>query len=168
MKRLLLIIFVFFLIGVFVEKINLKPKIENETVEVLKSQAVSEKTDTYSHALVKIASTTFDAYVSDNEKLRENGLSGFASLEDNQTMLFIFPNSDSYGFWMKDMLFSIDILWLDEDYKVISFEEDVSPQTFPKAFFPKSPAKYVLEFKAGILAKINIKEGDMVLVHGGK
>lgn len=73
-------------------------------------------------------------------------------------MLFVFKKEDKHGIWMKDMRFPIDILWLDSKYKVVSVAENVSPDTFPKIFYPHTNAKYVFEAKAGFSAENKIYE----------
>jgi hypothetical protein len=75
-------------------------------------------------------------------------------------LLFIFPDTDTHGIWMKDMQFSIDILWLDSEYKVIHIEENVSPITFPKIFYPSQPSKYVFEADSGFTQKYKIEVGE--------
>jgi uncharacterized membrane protein (UPF0127 family) len=94
-------------------------------------------------------STEFTFEVVDTEAAREQGLSGRASIPSNYGMLFVFPAKDRYGFWMKDMLVSIDILWLNEDGTILGIEESVSPSTYPTAFYPPEPVRYVLETQVG-------------------
>lgn len=72
------------------------------------------------------------------------------------------------GFWMKDMKFPIDMLWLDNQYRVVSSEENVSPDTYPKVFFPSAPSRYVIELSAGIISTLPLGPGDRVEVSGGK
>jgi len=93
---------------------------------------------------------------------RQMGLSGRTNLPANTGMLFVFETPGTYGFWMKDMLFSIDMIWVSADKRIIYIEKSVSPDTFPKAFSPKDPALYVLEVKAGFSDKNNIKVGDTI------
>ncbi|HVT75265.1 MAG TPA: DUF192 domain-containing protein [Candidatus Paceibacterota bacterium] len=114
----------------------------------------------YRHAQVSIGGETFDALVADTDALRDLGLGGRKGLDHDKAMLFIFDTPDYLGFWMKDMLFSIDMLWLDADMRVVSLEEDVSPKTYPKAFFPEKPARYVVEFSAGTLDALHVNVGD--------
>ena len=64
-------------------------------------------------------------------------------------MLFVFPTADRYGFWMKDMLASIDIIWLRSDGTIIEIEEGVSPETYPTPFYPPERVSYVLETRTG-------------------
>ncbi|NDE68348.1 DUF192 domain-containing protein, partial [bacterium] len=71
-----------------------------------------------------------------------------------------FDTSAKYGFWMKDMLFSIDMIWLDENFKVITVAEDISPNSFPQVFYPAQPARYVLEVASGVAAQNHYEEGS--------
>lgn len=104
------------------------------------------------------ASITLEIADTDMKRLR--GLSNLVSIPQNHGMLFIFDSNDYHGIWMKDMNFSIDILWLNEYNEVIHIEKNVSPKTFPNVFKPESPARYVLELNKGFVDKNSIKLGD--------
>ncbi|MBI5133973.1 MAG: DUF192 domain-containing protein [Candidatus Taylorbacteria bacterium] len=117
---------------------------------------------------VAIGQSRFDAFVSDTDELRSKGLSVFSGLGENQAMLFSFERPGEWGFWMKDMRFPIDIVWVGEDMRIVSFEERVSPSTYPTTFFPKAPAVYVIELSAGTVGRIGAREGDAVSISGGK
>ena len=124
--------------------------------------------DPYKHVKVSINSSVFDALVSDTPALQARGLSGFKNLAKNELMLFVFKKPTRSGFWMKDMFFSLDIVWLDSNKKVVHIEQNISPDTYPKIFGPVTPAQYVMEFKAGTVARLGTKKGDIVLIDGGK
>lgn len=98
----------------------------------------------------------------DTPELRMKGLSGRSSLGADEVMLFAFEREGRNFFWMKDMLFPIDIVWLDSDKKVIHIEQSVKPESFPKSFGPEADSKYVLEFKEGVVESIGLKVGDRV------
>ncbi len=108
---------------------------------------------------VKLGNTTIQVDISDTPALREQGLSGRTSLAENEGMLFIFEKSGSYGFWMKDMNFSIDIVWINDKNQVVGVDKSVSPGTYPQVFYPLVPVKYVLELPAGFSEAHNIKVG---------
>lgn len=94
-----------------------------------------------------------------DEKSRIQGLSGRANIKNNQGMLFEFDDESSqHCFWMKDMLFSIDIVWLNSLKQVVYIKNDVSPDTFPKSYCPGEPAQYVLEVGAGRAKQVGITE----------
>jgi uncharacterized protein len=85
---------------------------------------------------------------------QQRGLSGRPSLESNHGMLFVFANPSKTCFWMKDVLFNLDILWFNEQQQLIHKESDVSPDTYPKNFCPPKPAKYVLEVLGGTADRV--------------
>lgn len=89
----------------------------------------------------------------ETDKERVLGLSGRHSLGSADGLLFIFPDEGKYGIWMKDMLFSIDIIWINSSGEVVFIEENVSPETFPSVFKPDKLAKFVLEVEAGTVEK---------------
>lgn len=111
---------------------------------------------------VTLAGKTFVVEVVDSNLARERGLSGHVPLLDNEGMFFIFSTADRHGFWMKDMLFPIDIVWIDQDFKIIHIEKLVTPDTYPKVFYPRSPSMYVLEVKAGVADELDLKLGEGV------
>jgi len=91
---------------------------------------------------------------------QERGLGGRDSLAPASGMLFVFPRDGKYAFWMKDMRFSIDILWLADDGRVIYIVPNLSPASYPESFTPPAPARFVLEVPAGWTAAHNIHRGD--------
>ena len=95
----------------------------------------------------------------------ELGLGGISSLASTSGMFFVFDKPDDYGFWMKDMEFSLDIIWLDQSFKIIHIEHDLSPSTYPKVFLPGSPAKYVIEVNAGMAKKFSLAIGQTMQIY---
>lgn len=104
----------------------------------------------------------YKVLLSDTSELRTKGLSGRPSLGTDEVMLFVFEREGRNFFWMKDMLFPIDIIWADTDRRIIHIEKNVSPETFPKSFGPDDNSKYVLEFKAGTADSVGMKIGDRI------
>lgn len=80
---------------------------------------------------------------------RSRGLSGRADIPANYGMLFVFETPGRYGFWMKNMLAPIDIVWLARDGTVLGVEPSVGPETYPQHFYPPEPVWFVLETRAG-------------------
>jgi uncharacterized protein len=116
---------------------------------------------TYS-STVELNGKIFHVEVADTKALTERGLSGKKFILNNQGMFFVFQKPDTYGFWMKDMHFPIDILWLDADYKIVHIEKYVHQGTYPKIFTPTVPALYVLEILEGQADAVKAKIGDTV------
>ncbi len=108
---------------------------------------------------VSIGKADVKVEIASTSDARMLGLGGRGSLADGYGMLFIFEKSDLYGFWMKDVPFALDIIWIDKD-KVISIEKNVTPGSFPQVFYPKLPANLVLEVSSGFVDKHSLKIGD--------
>lgn len=102
----------------------------------------------------------FDVEVVRTDADRRAGLSGHAPLEAHEGMLFVFDKADLYGFWMKDMTFPIDILWLDENKQVVHIVSNAAPDSYPAVFTPKRPSRYVLEVSAGTVERLGVNIGD--------
>lgn len=100
--------------------------------------------------------------IADEPSEQEQGLSGRKSLGIDEGLLFIFPSSTPLMFWMKNMNFPIDIIWIDENMKVIGITKNLSPDTFPATFSPPLPAKYVIEVNAGWSDINKVRIGDVV------
>ena len=87
---------------------------------------------------VYLGQKAFSVEIADTNTSRAHGLSGHAPLSDNTGMFFVFPTDGNYGFWMKDMTFSLDIIWIDSNFKITHIENSLAPETFPKVFYPES------------------------------
>jgi len=107
------------------------------------------------------------AEVADTAEKRTKGLSNREELAYNSAMLFVFDNESYHSFWMPDMHFAIDIVWLDSNYKIVDVAEDVQPAidkslgSLPR-YINQTPAKYVLEFNSGFCAENDLADGDYI------
>ena len=79
-------------------------------------------------------------------------------------MFFVFDSQGDYAFWMQDMEFAIDIIWIDDEYRITHIEHQVSPESFPESFRSPAPSQYVLEVRSGIAGGLGWKVGDLVNV----
>ena len=100
--------------------------------------------------------------IADTEVARSQGLSHRQVLKNGTGMLFVFDSPSRYGIWMKNMNFPIDIVWIDEEFRIAGIEKSVSPETFPEIFYPDNPIKYALELPAGFLDTQGIGAGAIV------
>ena len=103
---------------------------------------------------------SFSLEVAQTEHARELGLGTRASLPADHGMLFVFDHVAPECFWMKDMHFPLDIIWVSSDKKVVHIEQNVSPSTYPNSFCPVEPVKYVIELNAGMAARADIRAGE--------
>ncbi len=124
----------------------------------------SPKLEEYTKVPVTIGGNAFSAVLADTDSKRILGLSGWQSMSSNQVMLFVFDYPDKWGIWMKDMLFPIDIMWFDENLNMVHFVENVSPETFPEVFEPKSNSLYIVEAKAGFIEKNSLSIGSRIVI----
>jgi uncharacterized membrane protein (UPF0127 family) len=112
--------------------------------------------------VIYIESAPLYVTVANDPEEQRVGLSGTPSLPVNAGKLFIFDKEDYYGMWMKDMLFPIDILWIDNNFKIVHIEENVTPETYPDTFSSDVPARFVLETNAFFAKNSNVIVGDEV------
>ncbi len=80
------------------------------------------------------------------------GLSGRTELSGGHGLFFVYQTSEPRSFWMKGMLFPIDIIYIDELSKVVHVEKDVPPirpNDESKLYSSRVPIKYALEVNAG-------------------
>jgi hypothetical protein len=93
---------------------------------------------------------------------RARGLMFREKIEEDQAMLFLFEDEDIHSFWMKNMRFPIDILWLDKEKTIVHLEVSVPPclrEPCP-SYAPATPAAYVLELRSGFAERHGLRESD--------
>lgn len=133
---------------------------------VLYSQLTKNSQNFSQSSTVYIGNAKVIVEVESTPESRAKGLSGRNSLENNYGMLFIFPNNDRHGFWMKEMKFPIDIIWIDTD-RVVSIKENApvpNPSETLPIYVPQEAANLVLEVPAGYTREHDIRVGSKVEV----
>ncbi|MFH0877724.1 MAG: DUF192 domain-containing protein [Candidatus Omnitrophota bacterium] len=100
--------------------------------------------------------------LADTQSERQRGLMFRQQLAPQAGMLFIFPRQDMWGFWMKNTLIPLDIIWLDNQGIVVDIVRDAMPVASeePPTFKPVAAARYVLEANAGFAQRNDIRVGD--------
>jgi len=118
-------------------------------------------------ARVTIGIHVIDAELADTPARQQRGLSGRASLPAGQGMLFVYEAPELRGFWMPDMRFDIDILWIREG-RIVHIESEVPhAEAGPLPVYrPTEPADLVLEVAAGTARRLGWRVGDAVQVAG--
>jgi len=156
MKKLLLMLLVL-LIALLLKVFPIKSGIFNhkQATQIEKKQ-------------ISLGETKILVEVADTSDKREKGLSGRNFLPENEGLLFIFDEMDvRVPFWMKEMKFPIDIIWIN-DGVVSEIQENLPPpnpnttQKKLKLYLPQGFFDQVLEVNAGFVAKNKIKVGESV------
>jgi len=90
------------------------------------------------------------------------GLMFREKLGDHEGMLFLFGEEGVHSFWMKNMLISIDILWLDREGRIVHIVAHARPcRSDPcPSYTPVLPSRFVLEVKAGKSKELGLRPGD--------
>ncbi|HSX32435.1 MAG TPA: DUF192 domain-containing protein [Candidatus Saccharimonadales bacterium] len=96
---------------------------------------------------LRFGRSTYNVWQARTLAQKEQGLSGVPAMTKNQGMLFDFADGGQKCFWMKDMRFALDIVWLDNTKHVVAIEHRLTPATYPAVFCHNG--QYVLELNAG-------------------
>lgn len=96
---------------------------------------------------IKVSRVLVDDYA------RSRGLSGVKSSEfaDDEGAIFIFPRKGMRTFWMPNTFFDLDIIYLDDKFKILSIDRNVKHHKSYEGDIPKATptiAWHVLEIKA--------------------
>lgn len=138
------IVFIFFLVSFFV----ISYSTENISEDKIKG--------------IKIGDEVINVELALTNEEKTQGLSGRENLEKNEGMLFIFDVPGEYYFWMKDMNFPIDIIWIGESKDIVYMKKDAKPENFLETYGSEVDAKYVLEVVSGFSDRNNLKVGERV------
>ncbi|MFH0991985.1 MAG: DUF192 domain-containing protein [bacterium] len=103
--------------------------------------------------------TAIDVELAETSDKRQLGLMFRESLAENQGMLFVFDLEEVQSFWMKNTLLSLDIIYVNADYEIVSIHKNTVPQS-EEAYESGRPALYVVEVNAGFTDRHGIKVGD--------
>ena len=111
---------------------------------------------------VVLGGERFRVEIADTQQKQALGLMFRDSMPQDEGMLFIFPNEAPRSFWMKNTRIPLDIMYFDEDLKLVSVAENAQPcRTRRCPNYPsEGPAKYVLELNAGKAAELGLRPGD--------
>ena len=110
---------------------------------------------------VRIRDATIRSEVADTPEVRRQGLSGRATLGRDAGMLFLFERPGIYPFWMPDMHFDLDLVWIRQD-RVVGITRDVSRRDPLREHPPPLPVDRVLEVVSGTAARHGWRRDDRV------
>jgi uncharacterized membrane protein (UPF0127 family) len=111
---------------------------------------------------LQVGRQAYGLEVAKTDKEHERGLSGRTSLAPNKGMIFVFSREEEQCFWMKDMHFPLDMIWLDAKHKVVFLQQKATPDSYPRTFCSSHPAAYVIELNAGEIQRLGIRNGQLL------
>lgn len=121
-----------------------------------------EAGDKYVGPKVCTSTTCFKVEIADTPKTREIWLMNRTSLEKDRGMLFVFQAPGIFAFWMKNTLIPLDMLRMDQNYKIVYIQNSAQPCTADPcpSYNPWTQANYVLEIKWWVAEELGVKVGD--------
>ncbi|PPU16694.1 ACR family protein [Xanthomonas arboricola pv. corylina] len=111
---------------------------------------------------VELAGTRYQVELAQNDADRAKGLMFRDAMADDHGMLFVHDRQEPLAYWMKNTKAALDILYFDNERRLVSQQRDVPPCSAGDACPPypsKRPARYVLELNAGQAARLNLQDG---------
>ena len=119
---------------------------------------------------IKVDDTVVEVQVADTEPRRIRGLMFQDQLPYDQGMIFVFQEPGLYSLWMLNMQFSLDMIWFDDDGKVVHIEKNVPPCktaleiTTCQSVVPDGEAFYVLEVTSGFVDQNNVTKDSILSI----
>lgn len=155
MQKVFILVLVSFF-GLISCKTESKREIKTETVAFKKEGDLS---------ILKVGTdsiiSNFDIEIAETDYETQTGLMYRSSMEKNQGMLFIFPSEAMHSFYMKNTEFPLDIIYIDGNRKIASFQKNAQPYD-ESGLTSKVPIKYVLEVNAGLSDEMGLQVGDSI------
>ncbi len=137
-------------------KENPKPAIKTAPISFTKEGNLSVKKASTDSVLIKL-----DIEIAETDYETQTGLMYRKGMETNQGMLFIFSDEAMHSFYMKNTEFPLDIIYINEDKTIASFQKNAKPYN-EEGLSSKVPVKYVLEVNAGLSEKWQLSVGDKI------
>ena len=118
---------------------------------------------------IMVDDVPLEVQIADTDSSRVRGLMFQDQLPLDQGMLFVFPDQGLYSLWMLNMQFELDMIWFDEDGKVVHIKTNVPPCVIPveiaagcPSFVPDGEATYILEVTSGFVEQNNITKDSIL------
>ena len=117
----------------------------------------------YSVCRVEINGVRLKAYMADSGIKKMLGLMFWNGINNGECMLFEFGGMSRHGIWMHNMLISIDVVWLDDKFRVVDYAKSLQPCRSIwncRTYYPKSGSMYVIEAPRGFVKSSKIRIGS--------
>ncbi len=124
----------------------------------------------FPHGTIMVDEVPLQVQIADSEPRRIRGLMFQDQLPYDQGMIFVFEKPGLYSLWMLNMQFSLDMIWFDQDGKIVHIEKDVPPCKTAleiatcQSVIPDEEAVYVLEVTSGFIDQNNITKDSVLKI----
>jgi len=102
-----------------------------------------------------------DIEIAETDYETQTGLMDRDHMKENQGMLFIFPQVAMHSFYMKNTKIPLDIIYIDENLRIVSFKKNAKPLD-ESSLSSEAPIQYVLEINGGLTEKYALEVGDHI------
>lgn len=154
---------VFLLVTGFVALVLSCGKVEKKSVETAAIDFVKEGELSIFKVKTDSLVVQLDIEIADTDYETQTGLMYRKSMEEKQGMLFVFPEEAMHSFYMKNTQIPLDLLFVDQDFKVKHIYENAEPFK-ENSISSTQPVQYVLEINAGLTKKWEIAIGDSLSI----
>ena len=133
-----------------------------------RTNPISQPIMSYKTGVLNVGNNKVTIEIAESVAAQDLGLGGRDSLAENSGMLFVFSAPGQYGFWMKDMKFPLDFVWI-KDGKVSQITANVPDEPGVatnqlRTYLPDNPVDSMLEVNAGWASRHNVKVGDPIVM----
>ncbi|MEO9510613.1 MAG: DUF192 domain-containing protein [Flavobacteriaceae bacterium] len=152
------------LVALFIGSVLLLSSCKTDSKKEIKTETIGftkEGNLTISKSENDSIAAQFDIEIAASEYETQTGLMYRESIKPNEGMLFIFQDVAMHSFYMKNTQIPLDIIYIDENLKIVSFQRDAQPFN-ETGLSSKVPVKYVFEINAGLSEKLGFEIGDIV------
>ncbi|MBH2010910.1 MAG: DUF192 domain-containing protein [Xanthomonadaceae bacterium] len=119
---------------------------------------------------VELGGQRYAVELADDDAERARGLMFRDAMADDRGMLFVHDTQEPQAYWMKNTRIALDILYFDNDGKLVAQQRDVPPCSLGDAcpsYPSNAPARYVLELNAGQAEKLKLQDGTTLIFGPG-
>ena len=149
------------LTALFLSFVSCKESAPKQAIETPEVSFEKEGELTIFKAATDSVLVKMDIEIAESDYETQTGLMYRSGMEENQAMLFVFDYVGWHSFYMKNTEFALDILFIDEDFKVASFKDNAQPMD-ESGISSEAPVQYVLEVNAGLREKWGVSVGDSI------
>jgi uncharacterized membrane protein (UPF0127 family) len=90
-----------------------------------------------------------------------NGLMFVTHLKRDTGALFCMPENKIHKFWMKNTYVSLDVIFMDKNFRVVGFSEKTTPLDLSLVYVMR-PSKFIIEINSGFVKQNNLRIGDLI------